>query len=140
MKYDIAVGTKMYRYDDCYYSDYMENSELHVTIYQVIKVTKAGFWVLEPSLVAAYDEDPKMPHAWSKPKFILDGWEGKRYCYPTLRLALQSYMKRKARQILLTTNTLRKAEAMLKVAAKMDMQDLKVPSHLQVQDDLPLPF
>ena len=139
MKHEIIVGTKLYRYDDCYYSDYMEHSELHVTIYQVVKVTNAGFWVLEPSLIEAYKEDPKMPHAWSKPKFVLDGWDGKRLCYPTLRLALLSYTKRKARQILLTTNTLRKAEAMLKLATRMNtVEELKLPAHLQPQTQEPL--
>jgi hypothetical protein len=79
-----------------------------------------------------------MPYAWAKPKFVLDVWDGKRWCYPTLGQAMQSYIKRKERQILLTSNTLRKAEAMLKVARRMSDKELKLPEHLQPQiEELP---
>lgn len=137
---EYPVGTLMYRYHDCYYSDDMRHSELHVDIYVIVKKTKCGSWVVRQSLLDAYKEDPAMPHAWEKAKFVLEDFEGKRLCYPTLRMALQSYMKRKARQILLTTNTLVKARAMLDVAAKMDMQDLKLPAHMQPQTQEQLPW
>lgn len=136
---ELAVGTKMYRYNDCYYSDYMDREELHVDIYVIVKKTPAGYWVIPQSLLSAYEEDPKMPYAWAKPKFVLGGFDGKRLCYPTLEQAMQSYIKRKERQILLTSNTLRKAEAMLKVARRMSDKELKLPEHLQPQTG-ELPF
>ena len=92
------------------YTDHLEEDgiHLHVNKFKVIKKTKCGSWV-----VLIY----KNPFSgeWietGKRRFVLDGL-GRRYCYDTLELAMNSFMKRKEYQARCCRNTLEIADFIL---------------------------
>ena len=81
---------------------------LHANKFKVIKKTKCGSWVIQ-----IY----KNPFSgeWiesGKRRFVLDGL-GRRYCYDTLELAMNSFMKRKEYQARCCRNTLEIADFIL---------------------------
>lgn len=67
--------------------------------FPVTKKTPKGVWVT----------------AWGGPKFILDG-AGRRFAYPTREQAIDSFMRRKRRQIQILHSNLASAEAQLAFA------------------------
>ena len=92
------------------YTEHVEEDgiHLHVNKFKVIKKTKCGSWVI--GIYRSFNGE------WSecgKKRFVLDGF-GKRYCYDTLELAMQSFLKRKEYQARCCRDTLEIADFILK--------------------------
>ena len=99
------MGELKYRYTEHIEED---GIHLHVNMFKVVKKTKCGSWVIQ-----IY----KNPFSgeWletGRKRFVLDG-SGKRYCYDTLDLAMDSFMKRKEYQARCCRNTLEIADFIL---------------------------
>lgn len=100
-----------YRLEDRTYSTVIDpdaecfSSELKVDLakFKVIKETPKGAWVECPPF------DGK--------RFVLNG-SGKRLCHETIELALESFIARKQRAVLILKARLRDAEEAIKIAQK----------------------
>ena len=91
------------------YTDYVAGDGIHLRVnkFKVIKKTKCGSWVI--GIYKSFNGD------WieyGKKRFVLDGF-GKRYCYDTLELAMNSFMKRKEYQARCCRNALEIADFIL---------------------------
>ena len=106
----MIVGTSMYRYRDnanpMMYPPLLEK-------FTVVKQTPCGSWI-QP-----YNMCP-----WMKPKFVLDSGR-KRYAYPTMELAINSYIIRKTKQIGIFQARLDDAKLCLKQAQLVKSGELE---------------
>ena len=77
------------------YTEHIEKDgiHLHVNKFKVVKKTKCGSWVIKIFKCPFSGEWLEI----GKKRFVLDGF-GKRYCYDTLELAMNSFIKRKEYQ------------------------------------------
>ena len=106
----LSLGT-MYRYVDSRYSigseDYGYSTRVSVSIleYSVIKQTPGGVWIQDEWRIM-------------KPRFVLNRGK-KRFALETKELALQSFIARKRKQIIILRNQLLNAkEALWEVGVK----------------------
>ena len=76
-----------------------EDSDPEILTFRVMRCTACGYWF------ARYAGDTKL-------KFTKCG-TGKRYAYPTVELALESYRIRKQKHVWYAEQSLKKAKAML---------------------------
>lgn len=105
---DIGLGIR-FRYVDPHDSD--EGAEPWLTSYTIFKKTPKGCWiVLSGSEPSKYNQ-----------KFILDG-HGRRYAYSDRTEALESYIIRKQRQVQHSAATHDKAQKLLVLARRMQLQ------------------
>lgn len=97
-----------YRYEDeCMW----EGGEMIIRTkrFRVDKKTPKGAWIIP------------MGHVYGKRRFVLDG-EGKRYAYPTVVQARQSFIRRKEVQVSRLKNQMIFAKAALKGATNPDFK------------------
>ena len=91
---------KLYRVENDFSTEYF--SKLYISEFDVIKETPKGYWCL----------------VWDKRKFILKGSNGKRYAYVTKKDALNGFIKRKERQILINKTYIERAKLGIELAKK----------------------
>ena len=91
------------------YTEHVEKDGIHLRVnkFKVIKKTKCGSWV-----IGIYKLFNGEWVEYGKKRFVLDGF-GKRYCYDTLELAMNSFMKRKEYQARCCRNALEIADFIL---------------------------
>ena len=91
------------------YTEHVEKDGIHLRVnkFKVIKKTKRGSWV-----IGIYELFNGEWVEYGKKRFVLDG-SGKRYCYDTLELAMNSFMKRKEYQARCCRNALEIADFIL---------------------------
>jgi len=94
---------QLFRYSDYIGCEFFEESEkLELEIFETVKETKCGFWI----------------EIYKKRKFILKG-DGKRFAHETKEMALNSFICRKKRQILINKSMIARAKHSLSIANKM---------------------
>ena len=109
----IEEPQKYYRIVDGYSAE----SEPRVEEWLLLRKTPAGAWVCPRWIyyhaVKPLEERPARALRDNfRAKFVLDG-KGRRYCYPTIDLARDSYRRRKMRQIQHARNSIERAQAAL---------------------------
>lgn len=92
---------KLYRYSDWIDEPYLEE-------FEVIKTTKCGHWIMDTC-------------QWPEKKKWINKGTRKQYAYMTQELALNSYVKRKERQIIILEIQLEKTKRKLKIAKNIDL-------------------
>jgi hypothetical protein len=122
------IGQAMYRFRDAptgaYYAgeggpgfgeDHPGNLEIIRDDFKVVKITPKGAWVL-PYHFGPFEsfEDVKF-----SAKFILTG-KGKRFCYPDMNDAWQSFVIRKQRRAMYLRRQLKYAELALSAALRIE--------------------
>jgi hypothetical protein len=103
-----------YRYDEIIYDAPYREIKLTMTIFSLVKETKKGYWIKESLFGMSHGK------RWVSKTSV------KRYAYPTKEEALQSFIKRKERQIRILTSRLNVAQDALKEAKKEKEKTLGV--------------
>lgn len=97
---------KLFRYvDNLCYELFVDGTELELKEYLIVKETPKGNWIREHGM-------------YGKPKFVLKGY-GKRFAHETKEMALNSFICRKKRQIIINKEIIKRAKHSLSIAEGM---------------------
>ena len=94
----------------------------------VVRRTAKGAWVCHPWVYGVGQFDRRTSH------WVADG-TGKRYAYPTVAAALDSYVRRKQRQIVHARAAIERAEHALDWCSRADVADETVTFYEPVRPD-----
>ena len=110
----LLKGMTLYRLEDGDYPPNCYSSLVNVRHFRVVKETPCGAWVSE-----AWDDGDFGLIGNGKKRFILNG-PGRRFCYPDLGQARQSYLLRKQRHLDHLERSMARAKAGQAEASKPD--------------------
>lgn len=110
----LLKGMTMYRLEDGDYPQHGYSSLVNVRHFRVVKETPCGAWVSE-----AWDDGDFGLIGNGKKRFILNG-PGRRFCYPDLGQARQSYLCRKRKHLEHLERSMARAKAGQAEASKPD--------------------
>lgn len=110
-----SVGDKFYRYEDMLYGSQIS---IRLSTYKVIKLTPKGCWI-------AHNYDHNHLHK----RFVLSD-SRKKFAYPTKEQAMESFIRRKERQIIYLQANLNRAKNALYTAKNGQRDALEISLEL----------